>query len=112
MRIMKREKMRITLYVVVSFLGIACTHHSKNHGTEEYAGLQYVFDMVHNNPGESATISEYNNPDFVKSGGYNGMVVHWYINCAITYDNFEENIVQQGSEERKWIEKQAALVDD
>lgn len=74
--------------------------------------LPYVLDMVHNNPGEGETNSIYNDPQFVKSRGYNAMVPQWHINCAINYDNFEKGIVPEGSEERKWIDKQAAFIDE
>lgn len=74
--------------------------------------MKYILDMVHNNPGEAVTVSKYNNPEFVKSSGYNGMVPQWYINCAITYDNYEKGIVPVGSEERQWIEARAAMIDE
>jgi len=73
--------------------------------------LPYILDMVYSNPGEATTVSEYNNPAFVRSRGYNGMVVQWYVNCAITYDNFEKNIVPEGSNERRWIESRASDID-
>ena len=70
--------------------------------------LPYILDMVHDNPGEQATFSKYTHPDYLRKCGFTGMVPQWYIQCGITYDSFEKNIVPQGSEERKWIlEKQA-----
>lgn len=69
--------------------------------------LPYIFDMVHDNPGEEATVSKYTNPDYLRDSGFTGMVPQWYIQCGITYDSFEKNIVPEGSKERKWIlEKQ------
>lgn len=69
--------------------------------------LPYIFDMVHDNPGEQATISKYTDPDYLRESGFTGMVPQWYIQCGITYDSFEKNIIPEGSKERKWIlEKQ------
>ncbi|GAH17372.1 unnamed protein product, partial [marine sediment metagenome] len=53
-------------------------------------------------------VSEFNNPEYVKDMGFNGMTPHWYVQCGITYDKLEEGIVPKGSEERQWIEDNAA----
>lgn len=69
--------------------------------------LPYILDMVHDNPGEPATISKYTDPGYLRGCGFTGMVPQWYIQCGITYDSFEKNIIPQDSEERNWIlEKQ------
>jgi len=68
-------------------------------------------DGVHNNPGEKPFETKYNDPAFLKSEGFNGMTPHWYINCLITYDNYEKNIIPKNSEARKWIETKAAEID-
>ena len=73
--------------------------------------LDYIMDIVYNNPGESPYITKYNKPDFLKSEGFTATTPHWYINCLITYDSFEQNIVPQGSESRKWIETKASEID-
>lgn len=69
--------------------------------------LPYILDMVHDNPGEEATISKYTDPAYLQECGFTGMVPQWYIQCGITYDSFEENIIPKDSKEREWIvEKQ------
>ena len=73
--------------------------------------LPFIMDMVHDNPGEGATTSAFNNPEYLAEMGYNGLVGMWYTNCAITYDNFEKDIVAPGTEERRWIENRAAFID-
>lgn len=73
--------------------------------------MPYILDMVHNNPGEPPFQTKYNDPEYIKSQGFNGMVTHWQINCAITYDNYEKGIVPKGSDTRKWIEKKAKEID-
>jgi len=72
--------------------------------------LDYIMDMVYNNPGEKPLTTKYNNPKYVKSQNFDAMVTHWYINCAITYDNIKEKLVTLDPEERKWIEKQAEYI--
>lgn len=66
--------------------------------------------MVYNNPGEKTTSTKYNNPEYLKSKGFNAMVTHWYINCAITYDNIDKSLVPQDSKEREWIENKAEYI--
>ncbi len=68
-------------------------------------------DMVHNNPGEEPYVTKYNDPNYVKSQGFNGMVTHWFVNCAITYDNYGKGLVPVNTEERKWIETRASEID-
>ncbi len=66
-------------------------------------GVPYLFDMVHNNPGEAATVSKYTNPAFLKKTGFNGMVPQWYIQCALTYEAFDKDLFPEGSKEKEWI---------
>lgn len=73
--------------------------------------LDYVMDMVHNNPGEKPYITKYNDPSFLKKEGFTATTPHWYINCLITYDNFEKNIISKNNDTRKWIETKAADID-
>jgi hypothetical protein len=75
------------------------------------APLPYILDMVHNNPGEAPYDTKYNDPVYMKSQGFNGMVTHWFVNCAITYDNFEKDIVPQNTKERNWILNKATEID-
>ena len=73
--------------------------------------LPFIMDMVHNNPGEEPYVTKYNDPNYVKSQGFNGMVTHWFVNCAITYDNYGKGLVPVNTEERKWIETRASEID-
>lgn len=77
-----------------------------------YEQMPYIIDMVHNNPGEKPYDTKYNSPSYLRSQGFNGSVTHWHINCAIDYDNFEKGLVPYGSDERKWIENKAKLIDE
>lgn len=73
--------------------------------------LEYVMDMVHNNPGEKPYETKYNNPDFLKKEGFTSTTPHWYINCLIDYSSFEKDIIGTNTDARKWIETQATAVD-
>lgn len=79
------------------------------HIVQAQISLPYILDMVHNNPGENAYVTKYNNPSFLKSQGFTGSVPHWHINCAITYDNYADVI---SDSERKWIEAKAAYIEE
>lgn len=73
--------------------------------------LDFVMDMVHNNPGEPPFQTKYNNPEFLKSEGFNAAVPHWHVQCLITYDNFHKNIIPRKSETYRWITQKAADVE-
>lgn len=73
--------------------------------------LEYIMDMVHNNPGEKPYETKYNNPEFLKKEGFTSTTPHWYINCLIDYNSFEKNIIAPDTDAKKWIESQAAAVD-
>lgn len=73
--------------------------------------MPYILDMVHNNPGEVPYVTKYTDGRFLKSNGFTGIVTHWHINCAITYDNYKRGIIKRGSEERKWIEQKAEAIE-
>ncbi len=73
--------------------------------------LEFIMDMVHNNPGEKPYETKYNDPDFLKKEGFTSSTPHWYINCLIDYNTFETNIIGTNTDTRKWIETQAAAVD-
>jgi hypothetical protein len=96
------------LFFIVFVLGIiSCTVDKK---TDNRSGSKYVMDMVYNNLGLPPRVSKFNDPEYVTEMGYKGMTPHWYVQCGITYDSFEEGIVPEGSEERKWIEDNAAEI--
>lgn len=73
--------------------------------------LEFIMDMVHNNPGEKPFETKYNDPKFLKSEGFNGITPHWSVNCAITYDNYKKGAISKKSDEYKWITNKAASID-
>jgi len=56
--------------------------------------FKYVIDMVHNNPGEPATQTAFNSPDFLKQNGFTGQVVNHFkfIHASITFKSFDSTI--------------------
>lgn len=65
---------------------------------------EYVLDMVHNNPGEPLTQTVYNDPAYLKTQGFDGMVINdfTFVHAAITFDDFDKRILPEGSEARQW----------
>lgn len=72
-------------------------------------GMEFVLDMVHNNPGEPPYITKYNDPAYLHLKGFTGAVTHWHVNCGIDYSNTEPGLVS-GDEER-WIKQHAEKID-
>ena len=99
------NRIRITSVILLSFVFANMPVIAKAQS------LQYVMDMVYNNPGEKPFDVKYNDPVFLKSEGYTSTTPPWHINCLITYDNLKKNIVPKGSDARKWIEAHAAEID-
>ena len=88
---------------------LSCTD-KEGKSQEQNTSMKYVLDFVHNNLGLPPRVSKFNDADFLRSLGYKGMAPHWYVHCAITYDSLEKGIVTEGSEERKWIRKNAVIL--
>lgn len=65
----------------------------------------YILDMVHHNPGEPLTQSDFNNPGYLKKEGYNGQVINDFVfaHAAITFDKLNPAIFPAGSPERAWV---------
>ena len=96
---------RITIITVLLFFAFANTINAQSNS------LTFVMDMVYNNPGEKPFDVKYDDPEFLKSEGYNATTPPWHINCLITYDNLKKNIIPKKSETRKWIDAHAADID-
>lgn len=72
--------------------------------------LQYIMDMVHNNPGEALYESQYNRPDVLTGMGYNSKCYFLFDSpaLAINWDDFDKDILPLGTPEREWVDKKAA----
>lgn len=67
-----------------------------------------LFNMVHHNPGEPRFNTKYTQSEYLKTLGYNGQVPKFEIQCAVTYDDYENNLVPNNTPEKHWIERKAA----
>ena len=64
--------------------------------------MEFILDMVHHNPGEAPFSSRFLDPAVLARYGWNGQVLK-HINCALTFDGFDPEILPQGSPERAWV---------
>ena len=70
----------------------------------------FVYDMVHNNPGEKEYQSAYNNPTFLRERGYDGKIYELFY-CAqygLLWDGLTKKfgrgeVFPEGCEMRKWV---------
>ena len=67
-----------------------------------------LLNMVHHNPGEPHFESEFTQPEFVRALGYTDQVPKIEIQCALTYDDYEDDLVPERSAEKMWILRHAA----
>jgi hypothetical protein len=84
-----------------------CNYAQAQTGDKRYPIL---FNMVHHNPGEPLFETQYKEPAYLKTLGYNGQIPRFFVQCAITYDDWENNIVPEKSAEKIWIEREAATI--
>ncbi len=75
--------------------------------------LPFILDMVHNNPGEARYQTEFTNPEFVASMGYNGKVYFLFDSptLAVDWQSVDPDIFPAGSPGRKWVDAAAARID-
>jgi hypothetical protein len=66
-----------------------------------------LLDMTHRNPGEGYPASQFVNPQFLASWGYNGQVIG-SIGGIQTFDELAQGLLAEGSVEREWALQRAA----
>lgn len=68
--------------------------------------------MVHNNPGEDLTKTDFNDPLFLKKGGYTGQVMNDFIfpHTAILFKKLNPHIFEEGTKEWIWIQEAVAKI--
>lgn len=88
------NKILTTLLVLIIALSVKAQQES-----------HYILDMVHHNPGEPLTKSDFNNPDYLKKEGFNGQVINDFVfaHAALTFDKLNPEIFPVGSKEREWV---------
>jgi len=73
--------------------------------------LRFIFDMVHDNPGEKPFETKYRDPVVLKELGYNGRVMKTFPQTALTYEVFDPVIMPKGSPARALAEEYGKVVD-
>lgn len=75
--------------------------------------LPWILDMVQSNPGETATLSSFNDARKLARYGYNGQVVNEWTapDTAITFDSLNPQIFPANSDERVWVLANAGRID-
>ena len=109
-KIYKQPGLTLLLPVLLIMFFWGCTRGSRREVSDNQSRFRYVLSMVFDNPGEAPTSTKYKDPVFLKHSGFTGMVAPWHIQCALTYDSFEEGIIPEGSKEREWILKKQETV--
>ncbi|MGQ1889003.1 hypothetical protein ACT29H_01025 [Thermophagus sp. OGC60D27] len=101
---MKKNGTWISVIILI-FLGLNSCQNSEELDHSSWV----VMDMVHNNPGEGFTKTEFNEPSKLREYGFNAQVVNEFqsVHCAISFNSLNENIFPEGSKERIWIDSLA-----
>lgn len=73
--------------------------------------FQFIFNMIHDNPGEKAFDTKYRDPVVLKQRGYNGQVMKTFPQTALRYSAFDPEIMPEGSPARAWADEYAKTVD-
>ena len=72
-----------------------------------------IMDMVHHNPGEAFTKTQFNAPSTLADYHFNAQVINEFqsVHCAVTYESLNPAIFPAGSPERKWVDSLATRID-
>jgi len=76
------------------------------------AQFPYIFDMVHHNPGEVHFVTNYNDPQVIKSIGVNGKVFFLFESgvMGINWSTFDPAVLPVGTADRTWVDAKAAEI--
>lgn len=96
---------KIAIFCLMFICQISVFIAQENTALNRYSVL---FNMVHHNPGEPRFNTKYTQSEYLKTLGYNGQVPKFEIQCAVTYDDYENNLVPNNTAEKHWIERKAA----
>jgi len=98
------KKNTFTLFSLLLFTGFV---------SAQSKPLPIVMDMVHNNPGEAMYESKFNDPEVLKSMGFNSKSYFLFDSpmLAIDWDELDPDILPKGSADREWAVKKAHRLD-
>ena len=66
-----------------------------------------VLDMVYPNPGEAEPKTQFLDPTLLAKWGFNGNVPREFVQCAVTYDDYDPEVLPAGTPDRTWVEENA-----
>lgn len=72
----------------------------------------FVMDMVHHNPGEAMTKSEFLNPVYLKANGYKAKVFFLFeaAQFGINWRDIDPSLFPDSSEAGRWVAEKAAVI--
>lgn len=72
----------------------------------------FVMDMVHHNPGEVMTKSEFLDPSYLKANGYGAKVFFLFeaAQFGIDWKNYDESLFPDTSEAGRWVAEKAQII--
>ncbi|MCB1130700.1 MAG: hypothetical protein KDN05_06185, partial [Verrucomicrobiae bacterium] len=66
-----------------------------------------VLDMVYPNPGEETPDTRFLDPSFLAGWGFNGNIPREFVQCAVTFESFDPEVLPPGTPDREWVEETA-----
>jgi hypothetical protein len=93
--LIKKIKIKL-LYIIISAFIVSCNNRVEPDEEQRYPLL---LNMVHHNPGEPEFVTQFTEPAFLKEKGYTGQVPKIEIQCGLTYDRLEDNVIPEKSDE-------------
>lgn len=72
----------------------------------------FVMDMVHHNPGETMTKSEFLNPSYLKANGYKAKVFFLFeaAQFGVDWKAFDDSLFPNTSEAGRWVADKAQII--
>lgn len=72
----------------------------------------FVMDMVHHNPGEAMTKSEFLNPSYLKANGYRAKIFFLFeaAQFGIDWKKFDASLFPDTSESSRWVAEKAQII--
>ncbi len=104
----KKQLYISVMHVLILSFTLVLSSCNKDKSSNRYPIL---LNMVHHNPGEPNFETQYTEPAFLKEKGYTGQVPKIEIQCALTYDRWQDNLIPIKSKERLWIDRHAAQIE-
>ncbi|MCF8714697.1 hypothetical protein JM658_07635 [Joostella atrarenae] len=99
---LKNIKLGLLVLVVSHSLILSCAK-----GSHKDLSEKYILDGIHKNPGEPYPQSNFMDPGFLASMGYNGQIINDFVSpvTTIDYNNYKQGMFPNNEDQKKWLEK-------